>query len=81
MLIGILYAPVGLIIPALVRYLIVKKTIPTAAAGIITFLNLAAVITIGILILRSLDMSNSASGVSIGGAISAILAFKMLTDS
>lgn len=81
MLLGLLFAPFGLIIPAIIRFLIVKKPLSKIAAIIITFLNLIAIITVGILILQSAGMGKSSSAVSIGGAISALLAFKMMTTN
>jgi len=81
MLLGMLFAPIGLVIPLIIRYLLFKGPLPKITAVIITALNLIVVITIGILILKGLDMSKSNSAVSIGGAISSLLAYKMLIES
>lgn len=80
MLLGMLYAPVGLVIPVILRYLIIKKPLSKITAAIITFINLVIVVSIGIIILKSLDMGKSTSAVSIGGAISGLLAYKILIE-
>ncbi len=76
MLLGLLFTPFGLIIPAIIRFLIVKKPLSKVVAGVITFLNLLSIIIAGVLVL-----GKSSSAVSIGGAISALLAFKMMTEN
>jgi len=78
---ALLLAPFGLIIPAIIRFIIIKKPLAKFAAGIITFLNLVAFITCGILVIHGIDASRVTTALSIGGAISGLISFKMLTNN
>jgi len=75
---GLLLAPFGLIIPAIIRFIVYKKPLSKFAAGIIVFLNLIAIITAGILIIHGVDERKITPALSIAGAISSLIAFKML---
>lgn len=77
---GLILAPFGLIIPAIIRF-IVKKPLPKTTAGIIVFLNLIVFITVGILVIYGVEAHKVTTALSIAGAISSLIAFKMLTAS
>lgn len=78
---GLILAPFALIIPAIIRFIIFKKPLSKATAGIIVFLNLIAFITVGILVIYGVEKDKITSALSIAGAVSGPIAFKLLTKN
>ena len=78
MFLGILLAPIVMILPAILRHIIIKKPISKVLAGLIVAINAILMITIFVVVLRHFGYVPSKNILPAAAAFGSIWSYQML---